>query len=106
MEVFGKKINGQSFGTITFVYFRITSYVAFAFHQAKPYIYVDDNIISTALDWLANNQQANGSFYEVGSIVHHEMQNRNGDSLALTAFVITAFIENQVKYNFFLLKIC
>lgn len=72
----------------------ITAYVALAFKQAKPFIYVDDNVTSTALKWLESNQATNGSFNEVGTIIHHEMQ-RTDKSLALTAFTLIAFIENQ-----------
>ncbi|KAF5298450.1 hypothetical protein FQR65_LT01229 [Abscondita terminalis] len=76
----------------------ITAYVAYAFKQAKPFIYVDEKIITSALKWLENNQAANGSFQEIGNIVHHDMQ-INDNGLALTAFTLMAFIENQ-KTNF------
>lgn len=78
----------------------ITAYVAFAFKQAKPFIYVDDKIISDALKWLENNQAQNGSFVEVGKIIHHSVQS-NDRSLALTAFTLIAFIENQrTRYEY------
>ncbi|KAF5295443.1 hypothetical protein FQA39_LY13104 [Lamprigera yunnana] len=71
----------------------ITAYVAYAFKQAKPFIYVDDKIIKNALKWLEDNQALNGSFVEVGNIIHHDVQ-INDNSLALTAFTLMAFIEN------------
>jgi hypothetical protein len=33
---------------------------------------------------------------ETGSIIYRELQDRDGNSLALTAFTLLAFIENQV----------
>ncbi|KAK4880764.1 hypothetical protein RN001_008910 [Aquatica leii] len=76
----------------------ITAYVAYAFKQAKPFIYIDEDIITNALKWIEDHQAANGSFSEVGNIIHHDMQ-INDNSLALTAFTLIALIENQ-KTNF------
>lgn len=80
------------------LHFRITAYVALAFKQAKPFIFVDDNIISTALKWLDEQQASNGSFIETGTIIHSNMQSKD-KNLALTAFTLLAFIENQVWNN-------
>lgn len=63
--------------------------------QARTYIYVDENIISKALKWLSEIQGANGSFVETDSVIHQELQSREGNSLALTAFTILSFLENQ-----------
>lgn len=76
----------------------MTAYSAASFLQAKPYIYIDNNIITTAFEWLAEKQASNGSFVETGPVIHSEIQNRNGNSLALTAFVTLAFIEYK-NYN-------
>ncbi|CAH0556688.1 unnamed protein product [Brassicogethes aeneus] len=73
----------------------VTAYVAMAFHQARPYIYVDQSIIDKSLDWLVQIQGKNGSFVETGNVIYSEMENKNGNSLGLTAFVVTAFLENQ-----------
>lgn len=78
------------------IFLRLTAYVALAFKQAKQFIYVDDSIIEQALEWLSNNQGSNGSFVETGNIIYDDLQNRNGNSLALTAFTLLAFMENQV----------
>lgn len=76
--------------------FRLTAYTALAFKQAKPFIFVDQRIIDRALDWLMDIQGKNGSFVETGAVIYSQMESRNGNSLALTAFVTIAFIENQV----------
>lgn len=74
----------------------MTAYVTLALKQAKQFIYVDNAVIIKALEWLANNQGFNGSFVESGTVIYDELQNRNGNSLALTAFTLLAFMENQV----------
>lgn len=73
----------------------LTAYTAMAFSQARTYIHVDSNIITNALNWLANNQASNGSFVETGAIIHANMQSREDKSLSLTAFVVMSFLENR-----------
>ncbi|KAH0819427.1 hypothetical protein GEV33_003364 [Tenebrio molitor] len=75
----------------------LTAYAALTLKQAKNHIYVDEKIIEDCLEWLSKHQGKNGSFVETGSIIYRELQDRDGNSLALTAFTLLAFIENQ-KY--------
>ncbi|XP_019757340.2 CD109 antigen [Dendroctonus ponderosae] len=77
----------------------LTAYVALAFKQARQFIYVDDHIIKSSLEWLQNIQGSNGSFVETGTVIYDDLQNRDGNSLAMTAFVVLAFIENQSSFN-------
>ncbi|KAJ8943869.1 hypothetical protein NQ314_009639 [Rhamnusium bicolor] len=79
----------------------LTAYAALALRQAIPFIYVDENIIEQALDWLVEVQGKNGSFYETGNVIHKDLQDREGISLALTAYTVIALIEsNQVMKLF------
>ena len=55
-------------------------------------------MIEEALIWLSNNQAANGSFPEVGKVSHSDMQGGAAKGLALTAYTLTAFLENEVRY--------
>lgn len=41
----------------------------------------------------------NGSFPEVGRVIHKDMQGGSSEGVALTAFVVTAFLEDQVRLN-------
>ncbi|XP_066246674.1 thioester-containing protein 1 allele R1-like [Euwallacea similis] len=77
----------------------LTAYVALALKQAKTYIFVDDSIITNALEWLSENQGSNGSFVESGTIIYEDLQSNDGNSLAMTAFTLLAFMENQRIYN-------
>ena len=62
-----------------------------------PFITVEEKVIQEALQWLSINQAANGSFPEVGKVIHVDMQGGAGNGLALTAFTLIAFLENQVR---------
>ncbi|XP_043275099.1 CD109 antigen-like isoform X2 [Venturia canescens] len=72
----------------------LTGFVAKSFKQAAEHITVEKRIIDEALLWLANNQAPNGSFPEVGKVSHRDMQGGAANGLALTAYTLTAFLEN------------
>ena len=76
----------------------LTAFVLKVFAQAaaEPYefIAVDTGVLSQASAFLANTQERDGHFDEVGDVIHTEMQGgaaNPGD--ALTAFVLTALAE-------------
>lgn len=79
--------------------------MALAFKQATQFIYVDDSIIKSSLEWLQNIQGSNGSFVETGTVIYDDLQSRDGNSLAMTAFVVLAFIENQVSQIYALFSV-
>ncbi|XP_023714120.1 CD109 antigen isoform X3 [Cryptotermes secundus] len=73
----------------------LTAFVVKSFQQAMPYVNIEDSIIQEALRWLSMNQAANGSFSEVGKVIHQDMQGGAAKGLALTAYTMIAFLENQ-----------
>ncbi|XP_039279526.1 CD109 antigen isoform X2 [Nilaparvata lugens] len=73
----------------------LTAFVVKSFRQASPFVAVEEKIIMEALQWLANTQSANGSFPEVGQVSHADMQGGSAHGLALTAYTLLAFLENQ-----------
>jgi CD109 antigen len=73
----------------------LTAFVTKSFRQAADYIEIDDDVVKTSLNWLSNKQAPNGSFPEVGTVFHKGMQGGGGSGLALTAYVLTAFLQTQ-----------
>lgn len=73
----------------------LTAFVAKSFHQAKPYVTIDDDVVNGALRWLASQQANDGSFPEVGYVSHKAMQGGSASGIALTAYVLTAFLETE-----------
>ena len=55
---------------------RLTAFVLKSFVQGKPYIFIDDAIITKMVDWIVNvkYQNQNGSFWEPGRVIHKAMQ--------------------------------
>ncbi|XP_037921191.1 CD109 antigen-like isoform X10 [Hermetia illucens] len=76
----------------------LTAYVARSFRQAANYIAIDENIIKSALEFLAKHQAENGSFPEVGRVIDHDHATENDNGVVLTAFTVLAFLENAKKY--------
>ncbi|KAF6203422.1 hypothetical protein GE061_003841 [Apolygus lucorum] len=72
----------------------LTAFVAKSFKQAKKFSNIEDSAIIDPLRWLASKQNENGSFSEVGHVSHKSMQGGGSGGLALTAYVLTAFVES------------
>uniref|UniRef100_A0A8C8E393 CD109 antigen n=1 Tax=Oryzias sinensis TaxID=183150 RepID=A0A8C8E393_9TELE len=74
----------------------LTAFVLRCFLQAQTYIQVDQEVLIQALMWLLKHQGQQGEFLEVGRLIHTEMQGGMDDSsVALTAFVLVAFLEDD-----------
>lgn len=73
----------------------LTAFVAKSFRLAKDLVAVEERVIDEALEWLSKQQAANGSFPEVGTVSHRDMQGGSAKGLALTAYVLTAFLQGK-----------
>lgn len=74
----------------------LTAFVAKSMQTASKYISeVDVTMVATAFQWLANKQQSSGRFDEVGPIAHKDMQGGLRNGIALTSYVLIAFLENE-----------
>ena len=54
--------------------FRLSAFVLKSFVQAKPYIFVSDDVMHRTIDWIVKHQNDNGTFREPGKVLHKEMQ--------------------------------
>ncbi|XP_052794993.1 CD109 antigen-like isoform X3 [Mya arenaria] len=73
----------------------LTAFVTKTFHQAKKQIFIDDETIKRAVDWMIARQNADGSFPEPGRVIHKDMQGGSASGVGLTAFVLIALLENN-----------
>jgi CD109 antigen len=71
----------------------LTAFVLRTFSQAKGLIYIDESVLDAAQQWIAERQQADGSFQSVGFVHHEEMMGGLQGKTALTAYVATALME-------------
>ncbi|KAL3881064.1 hypothetical protein ACJMK2_033260, partial [Sinanodonta woodiana] len=74
----------------------LTAFVLKSFVQARPYIYVDNDVLIKAVDWLMKQQNKNGTFNEPGVVLHKEMQGGStAGARSLTSFVLVALLETS-----------
>ncbi|XP_059169325.1 CD109 antigen-like [Physella acuta] len=73
----------------------LTAFVARVFHQAKRHIFVDDNILNDAIQWMIQQQNTDGSFPEPGVVLSRTMQSQAGSGVGLTLFVLISLLENR-----------
>ncbi|XP_009977240.1 PREDICTED: ovostatin-like, partial [Tauraco erythrolophus] len=70
----------------------LTAFVYKSFAQATRYIYIDDNVQSQALIWLASKQKSDGCFENAGSHFNNALKDGEGE-YSLTAYVVAALLE-------------
>ncbi|MBN2239651.1 MAG: hypothetical protein JW712_07745 [Dehalococcoidales bacterium] len=71
----------------------LTAFVLKCFSQAKGTIYIDDDILDEAADWITSHQNSDGSFDQVGFVCHQELMGGLEGKDALTAFTTVALLE-------------
>ncbi|KAM6475570.1 alpha-2-macroglobulin-like protein 1 isoform 2-T2 [Liasis olivaceus] len=77
----------------------LTAFVAKAYSQAKPYIYVDEKHIQDAVHWLGKHQLPSGCFESVGRLFNNALKGGVDDDLSLTAYVTASLLELQLEKN-------
>ncbi|XP_039526840.1 alpha-2-macroglobulin-like protein 1 isoform X1 [Pimephales promelas] len=75
----------------------LTAFVMKTFGGAKKYVFIDQNNIDRAKDWLGQQQMANGCFASVGKLYHIEMMGGVSDEVTLSAYITAALLELGVQ---------
>jgi len=70
----------------------LTAFVLKCFAQAKGLLYIDDNVLDAASDWITSRQNSDGSFDAIGFVHHQEMLGGLKGKEALTAFTAIALM--------------
>ncbi|NXG75108.1 OVOS protein, partial [Baryphthengus martii] len=71
----------------------LTAFVYKSFAQAKRNIYIDDNVQSQTLIWLASKQKSDGCFENAGSHFNNALKGGEESDYSLTAYVVAALLE-------------
>ncbi|NXE97122.1 OVOS protein, partial [Menura novaehollandiae] len=71
----------------------LTAFVYKSFEQAKRYIYIDDNVQSQTLIWLASKQKSDGCFENAGSHFNNALKGGEEAEYSLTAYVVASLLE-------------
>ena len=71
----------------------LTAFVLKTFAQAKDLVYIDDDVLNGAMEWVVRHQRRDGSFEPVGFLHHQELLGGLKGNTALTAYVAIALLE-------------
>ncbi|XP_068022180.1 ovostatin-like [Melanerpes formicivorus] len=71
----------------------LTAFVYKSFALAGRYIYIDEDVQSRTLIWLASKQKSNGCFENAGSHFNNAFKDEEEGEYALTAYVVAALLE-------------
>ncbi|KAM6309763.1 ovostatin-like [Podargus strigoides] len=71
----------------------LTAFVYKSFAQARRYTYIDDNVQSQTLIWLASKQKSDGCFENAGSHFNSALKGGEEGEYSLTAYVVAALLE-------------
>ena len=71
----------------------LTAFVLKSFAQAKELMYIDEDVLDEAADWITSHQNSDGSFDPVGFLHHQELLGGLQGKNALTAYVAAALLE-------------
>ncbi|NXI15467.1 OVOS protein, partial [Irena cyanogastra] len=71
----------------------LTAFVYKSLEQAKRYIYIDDNVQSQTLIWLASKQKSDGCFENAGSHFNNALEGGEEAEYSLTAYVVASLLE-------------
>ncbi|KAH9490191.1 hypothetical protein Btru_043915 [Bulinus truncatus] len=70
----------------------LTAFVIRSLVEAQEFIYVDPEVILKTADWIADRQNLDGSFNDVGKVIDRNTQG-TATGPSLTAFVLLALLE-------------
>ncbi|XP_078262106.1 CD109 antigen-like [Rhinoraja longicauda] len=76
----------------------LSAFVLRCFLQAEEFIYIDKAVLHNVTSWIIKHQNKTGEFLEPGRVIHTELQGGQNGPIALTAYVLTALLEDK-KYK-------
>jgi CD109 antigen len=71
----------------------LTAFVLKTFAQARDLMFIDDDVLNKAREWISQQQRPDGSFEAVGFVHHEDMMGGVQGKTALTAYVAIALME-------------
>jgi CD109 antigen len=71
----------------------LTAFVLKTFAQARDLMFIDEDVLDKAREWISEQQRPDGSFEAVGFVHHEDMMGGVHGKMALTAYVAIALLE-------------
>ncbi|XP_075720274.1 CD109 antigen-like [Rhinoderma darwinii] len=78
----------------------LTAFVFRCFLQARPFMYINSDVLNQTVEWLVQFQDINtGIFSEPGRVIHTELQGGLTGPITLTAYIVTSLLEDEFYRN-------
>ncbi|XP_038629995.1 alpha-2-macroglobulin-like [Scyliorhinus canicula] len=71
----------------------LTAFVLKSFVQARPYIFIEENILKKATTFFLKNRMESGCFASLGGLFNNAMKGGVDDHISLSAYVTSALLE-------------
>eukprot|EP00456_Euglypha_rotunda_P013058 TRINITY_DN1381_c0_g1_i5.p1 TRINITY_DN1381_c0_g1~~TRINITY_DN1381_c0_g1_i5.p1 ORF type:complete len:961 (+),score=144.04 TRINITY_DN1381_c0_g1_i5:299-2884(+) len=75
----------------------LTAFVVKTFAQASQFIFIDSTVMSVSGSYIAQYQNADGSFQQTGQVIHTELYGGLSGPVAHTAYVLIALLEAGIE---------
>ncbi|XP_068137595.1 CD109 antigen-like [Hyperolius riggenbachi] len=73
----------------------LSAFVLRCFLQARPYIYINPDVLNQTVNWLLQYQDIRtGIFSEPGRVIHYSLQGGLNGPITLTAYILTSLLED------------
>ncbi|KAM3932711.1 CD109 antigen-like [Leptodactylus fuscus] len=74
----------------------LSAFVFRCFLQARPFIYIDTDVLNQTVEWLVQYQDiSTGIFSEPGRVIHTDLQGGLNGPITLTAYIVTSLLEDK-----------
>ncbi|PKP59962.1 MAG: hypothetical protein CVT89_00590, partial [Candidatus Altiarchaeales archaeon HGW-Altiarchaeales-2] len=71
----------------------LTDFVVLTFSSARDIKEIDDDVLGGAVEWIESNQNSDGSWQNIGFVIHREMTGGVEGKYRITAYTTLALIE-------------
>ncbi|XP_066468770.1 ovostatin-like [Tiliqua scincoides] len=82
----------------------LTAGVLRRFAEARPYIFIDVNVVNQGLIWIASKQESDGSFPSEGQIFNNVLKDGSDAKVVLTSFVTASLLRAGLDVAFPVVK--
>ncbi|KFO14389.1 CD109 antigen, partial [Balearica regulorum gibbericeps] len=82
----------------------LSAFVLRCFLQARPFIDIDQDVLTDTAKWIVRHQKLNGEFHEPGKVLHSDLQGGTNNPVTLTAYIMSSLLGFPDKQHAYVIK--
>ncbi|NWS43257.1 CD109 protein, partial [Probosciger aterrimus] len=82
----------------------LSAFVLRCFLQARPFIDIDQDVLTDTAKWIVRHQKLNGEFHEPGKVLHSDLQGGTNNRVTLTAYIMSSLLGFTDKQHAYVIK--